>query len=639
MKRAGERVWSPALWLGLCLAVLLALLGRPALAQEDFLDPEVAFLFSAAMATPERLDVHFEIAPRYYMYRDRLEFEIEPADQAHRLGAPVLPPARIQYDPTFDEDMPVYYGQFTLQLPIAAGALQPLQLTVISQGCADAGLCYTPMGNTLTLVPTDQGYRAEGDGVRASVPDISASTPPDAPAAVTASGAATGLDLDSDQGLAAWLAGAGGWQVIGLSVVLGALLSFTPCVLPMVPILLAILAGGSAARARLSRRRGLALAAVFVLGMSLVYTALGVAAGLVGASLAIWLQKPWVLALFAALLALFALAMFDVFALQVPTALQGRLGAWQNRLPGGRFGGVFLMGMVSALIVGPCVAAPLAGVLLFISQTGDVVLGGAALFAMAWGEGLLLLAVGASSGALLPRAGPWMEGIKHGFGLLLLATAWWMLAPVLPGAALMLGWAVLALWAAVLSGAFRVALAEGGVFVHLRQALGLALAVWAVVLLLGLAAGGRDALRPLAPFTAPGGVAAGTAAVLADAPRPVFTDIDSVEALDQVLATAHQPVMLDFYADWCVSCVQMERFTFSDPDVVRRMAQYTLLRADVTQNRPEHRALLRRFQLFGPPGIIFFDAQGRVRDDARVVGFMDAAAFLRRLDSGLRAGQ
>src|SRR5690606_11543069 len=281
-------------------------------------------------------------------------------------------------------------------------------------------------------------------------------------------------------------------------------LTFTPCVLPMVPILLAVLAGDTKGASGITRWRGFSLAAMFVLGMSVVYTALGVAAGLVGASLAVWLQTPWVLSLFALALAVLALAMFDVFTVQMPSGVQSSLNGLMNRLPGGRYGGVFLMGMVSALIVGPCVAAPLAGVLLFISQTGDVVLGGSALFAMAWGQGLLLLILGASSGALLPKAGPWMEGVKRVFGMLLLATAWWMVNPVLPAWLAIVGWALLALCAAVLMGAFASWAHTDGQVSSARQlaiavwrTLGLMLALGAVLQMVGLAAGGRDILRPL----------------------------------------------------------------------------------------------------------------------------------------------
>jgi thiol:disulfide interchange protein DsbD len=438
------------------------------------------------------------------------------------------------------------------------------------------------------------------------------------------------------------------------------LLSFTPCVLPMVPILLAIVAGksgvgvgASGGAQRVSRWRGLSLAASYVLGMSVVYTILGVAAGLIGASLAVWLQTPWVLTVFAVLLALFALAMFDVFTLQAPTGMQTWLNAKVSKIPGGHYSGAFLMGMLSALIVGPCVAAPLAGVLLFISQTGDLALGGTALFAMAWGEGLLLLVVGATSGALLPKAGPWMDGIKRLFGILLLGTAWWMLNSVLPDGVLMLGWAFLALWSAVMLGAFGpLAVSGPGVGRYLRKTIGILLALWATILIVGLSAGGRDLFRPLAPFSsstqlfagAAGNNAAGslsgggTAGQGAAAPminKASFTRVNSIAELDNLLANTSRPVMLDFYADWCVSCVQMEKFTFTDPGVAQQMSQLLLVQADVTKNTDDDRALLKRFNLFGPPGIVFFNSQGTLLSQARVVGFQNAAAFSAVLDQVL----
>ncbi|MGP1615647.1 MAG: protein-disulfide reductase DsbD, partial [Pollutimonas bauzanensis] len=399
-----------------------------------------------------------------------------------------------------------------------------------------------------------------------------------------------------------------------------------------------LLAGDAGKAAKVTRWRGLSLAAVFVLGMSVVYTVLGIAAGLVGASLAVWLQTPWVLTIFAVLLGVLALAMFDVFTLQAPTGMQTALNQRLSRIPGGRYGGVFVMGMLSALIVGPCVAAPLAGVLLFISQTGDLVLGGTALFAMAWGEGLLLLAVGASSGALLPRAGPWMNGIKRLFGVLLFATAWWMVNSILPAWVMMLGWAFLALWSAVMLGAFDAMPSGAGGGPLVNRTIGLLLALWAVILVVGVSAGGRDIFRPLAPLTnsavvaaagpalGGGGAAAGKALDRA-AVKERFTRVYSVAELDNLLANTNRPVMLDFYADWCVSCLEMEKFTFSDPAVAAQMSRLLLVQADVTKNTPDDRALLKRFKLFGPPGIIFFDANGKQLDDARVVGFKNAGDF------------
>lgn len=639
-------------WVGLISLVLwLAVSAGQALAQDDFLDPDDAFVFSAAMATPERLDVHFKVAPKYYMYRGRFEFELTPEEDAGRLGSPVLPAGLVQYDPTFDEDLEVYYDQYTLQVPIQAGAAQPLTLNVVSQGCADAGLCYPPTDHVVTLTPVDGGYTASGPGVTARVPDISQSTPPQNYAAAGGSGSANADKSGSgssfsqamelgDTGFAAHLAQAGWFEIIALSMLLGLLLSFTPCVLPMVPILLAILAGDSRSEGGITRWRGLGLSATFVLGMSLVYTVLGVAAGMVGASMAVWLQTPWVLSVFAIVLAVLALAMFDVFTLQAPAGMQSALNQWINKIPGGRYGGVFVMGMVSALIVGPCVAAPLAGVLLFISQTGDLVLGGTALFAMAWGEGLLLLAVGASSGALLPKAGPWMGGIKRLFGVLLLATAWWMVNSVLPAWVMISGWAFLAMWSAVMLGAFDAVTADGGLGSLLTKTLGIVLALWAVILLVGVGAGGRDLLQPLKPFTvastAQMGGGSGSLSLAMPA-KPTFTTVETSADLDHILTNTAQPVMLDFYADWCVSCIEMERFTFSDPAVAQRMAQFTLVQADVTRNQPAHRELLKRFDLFGPPGIIFFDVQGNVIPSARVVGFQNAEKFGAVLDQVLGA--
>jgi len=317
------------------------------------------------------------------------------------------------------------------------------------------------------------------------------------------------------------------------------------------------------------------------------------------------------------------LAMFDVFAFQASAVWQSRWSARAARISGGRVTGAALMGAVSALIVGPCVAAPLAGALLYISQTGDVWLGGAALFALAWGMGAPLLLVGASSGVLLPRAGQWMASIKHLFGVLLLATAWWILLPLLPSWLQMLGWAALAALAAVILRAFDALPPDARVGAVFAKTAGLLLALASVVQVVGVASGGRDPLQPLAHLAAStksmpnAALQSGTLA---------FTRIKSVAELDAALAGTDRPVMLDFYADWCVSCKEMERYTFSAPSVAAKLARLTVLQADVTANNAEDRALLRRFRLFGPPGIVFFAADGRLLD-ARVIGFQNAARF------------
>ena len=610
---------SPAwrYWWG-CLAILAAwamLAWRPAaaLSEADFLPPEQAFVFSAAMAGPDTLELRYRIAPGYYMYRERFGLTISPQGAA-TLGQAAYPKGDVKYDPTFEKDMEVYHRQVAIAVPVAGS--QPFTLTVTSQGCADAGLCYPPADHTVKLVPVAGGYAVDGAA---------------APASAGTAGSASGLGsllAAGDLGLADAIGGLGWLKTAGVFWLLGLLLAFTPCVLPMIPILSSIVVGGPEG-ARPSRWRGLGLAAAYVLGMSVIYTALGVAAGLSGAGLAAWLQTPWVLAAFAAVLAVLALATFGAFDFQMPGSVQGWLSARSARIPGGRATGALAMGAISALIVGPCVAAPLAGALLYISQTGDVVLGGAALFAMAWGMGVPLLVVGASSGALLPKAGPWMDGVKRLFGMLLLATAWWMLIPIVPTWLQMTGWAFLAIVAAVMLRAFDALPPAAGAPRMFAKGMGLLLALAGVAWLAGAASGGRDVLQPLAHLAQRGG--GGPAAMSAAGPVE-FKRVRTSAELDALLAQSTQPVMLDFYADWCVSCREMERFTFSDPAVAGRMSRMLLLQADVTANNADDRELLKRFRLFGPPGILFFAPGGAPIADARVIGFQDAPRFAAVLD-------
>ncbi|WP_425536133.1 protein-disulfide reductase DsbD [Achromobacter denitrificans] len=606
--------------LGRCLALLamtLLLLGwqAAARAEAEFLEPEKAFVFSAEMVAPDMLEMRYRVAPGYYMYRERFGITISPIGAA-TLGEAVYPKGEVKYDPTFEKDMEVFHQDVRIRVPIAAGG-QPFTLTLTGQGCADAGLCYPPMDSNVKLTPVEGGYALAG--------------PAGAAPAEAGSGGLSALVNAGDTGLADALGGLGWAKTAGVFLVLGLLLAFTPCVLPMIPILSSIVVGGSA-QARPSRKRGLALAATYVLGMSVVYTALGVAAGLSGAGLAAWLQTPWILSLFAALLAVLALAMFDAFTFQMPSGIQARLSERASRIPGGRYTGALLMGALSALIVGPCVAAPLAGALLYISQTGDVVLGGSALFAMAWGMGVPLLIVGASSGALLPKAGPWMDGVKRLFGMLLLATAWWMLIPVVPTWVQMTGWAFLAAVSAVMLRAFDALPQGAGAGRMFGKGLGLLLALAAAAWLVGAASGGRDVLQPLSHLAA----RPGASVAAAEAGGEVrFMRVRNNAELDAVLTQSRQPVMLDFYADWCVSCREMERFTFTDPGVAQRMAGMVLVQADVTANNADDRALLKRFRLFGPPGIMFFEPGGKELPDARVVGFQDAKRFTESLDKVL----
>ncbi|MYM87429.1 protein-disulfide reductase DsbD, partial [Rugamonas sp. FT82W] len=392
--------------------------------------------------------------------------------------------------------------------------------------------------------------------------------------------------------------------ILPLFALLGLGLSFTPCVLPMVPILSSIIVGEGADT---SRARGLLLSVAYSLGMAIVYTALGVGAGLAGAGLSAALQNAWVLGAFALLMAGLSLSMFGYYELQVPAALQSKLSTVSNRQSSGKLAGVFVMGAISALIVGPCVAAPLAAALLYISQSRDVVIGGAALFAMAVGMSVPLMLVGVSAGALLPRAGMWMDAVKRFFGVLMLAMGWWLVSPVLPPAVQMMGWVVL------LTGYGIYLLAHRGKWV--AKLAGVAAAVLGLMQLVGVASGGRDPLAPLAHLGAKHETLS-------------FQRIKTVQQLDALLAqTGGRTVMLDFYADWCVSCKEMEKLTFVDPQVRAKLAHSLLLQVDVTANDADDKAMLKRFGLFGPPGIILFDKQGREIDGARVIGFQDAAKF------------
>ncbi|VFR33856.1 Cytochrome c-type biogenesis protein DsbD, protein-disulfide reductase [plant metagenome] len=602
--------------------------------EADFLPPEQAFGFSASMADAGTLLLQYRIAPGYYMYRERFGFDWSPAQAA--AGDPVLPAGEVKYDPTFEKDMEVYHVPvLEIRVPVARAG-DALALTITSQGCADAGLCYPPEQHLVRLAADGAGGYAVAQTGLARDMMAAEGAGATAPANVPGSGW-NGLLQAGDVSLADALGSSGWLATMGVFFLLGILLAFTPCVLPMVPIVSTLVLGGrQAAGAAPSRWRGLGLAALYVLGMSVVYTLMGVAAGLSGVGLAAWLQTPWVLGVFATLLAVLALAMFDVFTFQLPSGLQTRLSARMARIPGGRATGALLMGAISALIVGPCVAAPLAGALLYLSQTGDVLTAALALFALAWGMGVPLLAVGASAGTLLPRTGPWMESVKRLFGMLLLGTAWWMLAPVLSAWLQMLGWMGLAAAAAVMLGAFEPLPRPSGVGKVFAKALGLLLALAAILLGVGLASGGRDLLQPLSHWENRG--AAGVAAA-GSAPnvKEAFVKVRSTAELDAVLARSDRPVMLDFYADWCVSCKEMEAFTFTDPEVAERMSRMILVQADVTANNADDRALLKRFRLFGPPGIVFFAPGGKLIDDARVVGFQNAtrfAAVLERVETG-----
>lgn len=593
MRMTSSNSTLPAFWRVLQAAMMALLLSwlQPAMA-EDFLDPEVAFKVNAVMLEPGVAEVTFTIADGYYLYRERLKFSSEQA----KLGEPVLPKGKVKFDETFNKEVETYREKLVVRIPVQAD--KDFVLKVARQGCADLGLCYPPMESEFPLSVSASTNAASANGAAGS--------------ASSKAGAAAATDNESSS-ISAALKSGKLVVILPLFFILGLGLSLTPCVLPMVPILSFIIVGEGAG---VSRMRGFLLSLAYVLGMSLVYTGMGVAAGLAGEGLAATLQNPWVLGAFSALMVLLALSMFNVYQLQMPAALQTRLtqvSEGQRNSKAGKLIGVFLMGAISALIVGPCVTGPLIGALVYISQTRDVLVGGAAMFAIAIGMGVPLLLIGISAGSLLPRTGMWMEYIKRFFGVLMLGMALWMISPVIPAWLQMAGWALLLLAYA----AYLLWIQRSGL---LAKAFGLLFGLLGAIQLVGVATGGRDVYAPLAHLL-------GTQVHGAS-----FQRVRTVAELDAALAqNKGKTAMLDFYADWCVSCKEMEKLTFTDPAVKAKMEAMLLLQVDVTANNEDDKALLKRFGLFGPPGIIFFNQQAQEIAGSRVVGYQNAEKFLQSL--------
>lgn len=578
-------------------------------AADDYLQPEEAFKFSAKMADAKTVEITYEIADGYYMYRERFRFKAEGA----KLGEPIIPPGKVKFDETFQKNVETYRKTITIKLPVEANG--NFTVTATGQGCADKGLCYAPMDSEAKLSTTGGGglmaaIAAAQDAAGGNAAQDKPETQANMSVANTGKAPLTASPTDTEMGrIESSLKSGKLLAILPLFFLLGLGLSFTPCVLPMVPILSFIIVGEGA---QVKRKRAFLLSATYALGMALIYTALGVAAGLLGEGLAATLQNPWVLGAFAIFMAVLSLSMFGVYQLQVPASIQMKLINASEKQAAGKLLGVFVMGALSALIVGPCVAAPLAGALVYISQTRDVVVGGSALFAMAVGMSVPLLLVGVSAGALLPRAGAWMEAVKRFFGVLMLALALWMVSPVIPAAVQMLGWAALG----VGYGVYLLWPKNGR---WISKLVGLVFAVFGIAQGVGLASGGTDALAPLAHLRG-------------DAKKTEFIRVKSTAELDAAIAkAAGKTVLLDFYADWCVSCKEMEKLTFSDGRIQKQFGSMLLLQADVTSNNADDKALLKRFKLFGPPGIIFFDRQGREIQGGRVIGYQDADKFAQSL--------
>ncbi|WP_060483617.1 protein-disulfide reductase DsbD [Pseudomonas sp. NBRC 111119] len=557
----------------LFLTVLLAgpLQANPFAVKPDFLPVEQAFVLTQDRQADGQMHLYFQIKPGYYLYQKRLKFDGLPAEQH-----PQLPPG-LNHNDEFFGDSTVYREQLELVLPANARG----QLRLGWQGCADAGLCYPPQTTLIDL----GGSAAARTGEQAS-----------------------------DQALASNLQNGNlAWGLLAFFG-LGLLLAFTPCSLPMLPILAGLVLGNGA-----SARRGWLLAGAYVVSMALVYAALGVVAALLGASLQAWLQQPWLLGSLAALFVLLALPMFGAFELQLPAALRDRLDRAGQGTRGGNLYGAALLGALSGLLLGPCMTAPLAGALLYIAQSGDVVQGGLVLFSLGLGMGLPLLLLVTLGNRFLPRPGAWMNLVKGVFGFVFLAMALYILRTLLPASLLL-----------ALSGAWLIALAWAAWPALQRlpalRAVPLLGALWGGLLLVGAAAGGDDLWQPLRPFTGGGGAPAAS-----QAGEDHFVTVNTPEALQRELDAAKgrgQWVLVDYYADWCVSCKVMEKQVFNRPDVQAELAGVHLLRLDVTADTPASKALLQRYQVPGPPTLIWVGPEGDERRARRITGEVDAAAFV-----------
>ncbi|QGT77916.1 protein-disulfide reductase DsbD [Guyparkeria halophila] len=598
-------------------------------ASNEPMDPEEAFV-PEVIVDGESVFVRFDVAPEYYLYRDRTKAAV--AGDASIRAAHIGEGER-KDDPNFGTVW-VFHDQLETELAIDADS--PYTLVVGYQGCADMGLCYPPMekawridpaageAERLDEVPDDAGeltpledMPALGDerGEAPAGTDTSGGTSAD-----TATEAATPAGSETDMITQRLIEGTP-WAIVLGFLIFGLLLAFTPCVFPMIPILSGIIAGQGE---HITTRKAFVLSLVYVLAMAVTYTVAGVLAGLFGANLQAAFQNPWVLSVFAAIFVALAFSMFGFFELQLPSSIQSRIMQAQNRQQGGTLTGVAVMGFLSALIVGPCMAPPLAGALIYIGQTGDAVIGGMALFALSIGMGLPLILVGTLGGKYLPKAGGWMDAVKAVFGVLLLGVAIWMLERFLPAAITQLMWAVLLIASAVYMGATESLREAASGWLRLWKSLGLVLLLWGALMLIGIAAGAKG--TPFAPLS---GISLGGGG--GEVAELEFRLVDNEAELDEALEQAKnagQPVMLDFYADWCISCKEMEHNTFSDPRVIEALSGFLVLQADVTANNADHKALLKRFDLYGPPGIIFWDAEGERVRQHWVVGYQPPDEFL-----------
>ena len=607
--------------------------------EQELLPPDQAFKLTIKVRSAHTLIAEFEPAKNYYLYKDKIAFN--PKSAGTLIEKISLPQGKMKDDPTFGQTE-VYYKPFQaiIFLKRDIPASTQLSLAATYQGCNEPiGVCYAPIDKliklTLPVAKSVAGVLADSVSNDATVATDFTITKQADPKSKLLELPDNRRSIESESiKIGKMFEGGNFWLILASFFGIGLLLSFTPCVFPMFPILSGIIVNSGE---HLTKGHGFILALAYVMGMSLTYSAAGVAAGLSGAMLSVALQNAWVLGGFALVFVALSLSMFGFYELQLPNSIQSKLSKETGHLRGGHLASVFGMGALSALIIGPCVAAPLAGALLYISQTRDVVLGAAALFSMALGMGIPLLILGASAGAFLPKAGPWMESVKRFFGVLLLGVAIWLISPVIPAAIHMLMWAALLIISAIYLNAIDSLPTGSSGSRKFLKGIGIISLLLGIALLAGVLSGSRDILQPLDKInlTSISGNNTNKTNIIESKHLP-FQRVSSLTELNKRIAESQNKyVMLDFYADWCISCKEMERFTFTDSEVKNRLRDVVLLQVDVTEGTADDEALLKYFKLFGPPGILFFDPSGREIYDARTIGYQNNKEFLAILNAVL----
>jgi len=566
---------------------------------DELLPAEQAFQFFATVKDANTLHVNWEIAKGYYLYREKIEFELTNAT-GNPLGNYTIPRGEPKHDEVFGQ-VETFHNELSFDLPLIRtnSSAQSITLQAKFQGCADRGVCYPPMTKKIALeLPTAQNL-------------TQITKDPSTPVLSEQDQIVQSLKHDS---LTMTLLTFFGF---------GLLLSMTPCIFPMIPILSGIIVGHGN---HITTARAFFLSLSYVVASAFTYTVFGVLAALFGSNLQTTFQQPWIVGLFSAIFVLLSLSMFGFYELELPNSLKTKLHNSSERHRDGSLWGAAIMGALSSLIVGPCVAAPLAGALIFIGQSGNAVLGGSALFAMGMGMGVPLLLLGASAGKLLPKAGTWLYSTKAVFGVIMLAVAVWMLSRILPPSVTILLWAMLLILPAIYLSAIDPLPDNSSGWRKLWKGLGLMMLAYGLLLLIGFSMGNNNPLKPLQ------GIGVNTAQAAEQG--LVFERITSLTALEariQQASANHQPVMLDFYADWCISCKEMEAYTFTDPKVKQALAGFVLLQIDVTQDSDDDKALLAKFNLIGPPAILFFGISQLEKTAHRVIGYQNTEAFINTL--------